>query len=76
MSIPTEYPVTMLTPDGREYEAASPSAYVTSVFELGHTRKPVPAPVVPAPAPAPVFTAAAVVKPEPSKPAEIPKSLT
>ncbi|WP_327139331.1 hypothetical protein [Nocardia sp. NBC_01327] len=76
MSIPTEYPVTMLATDGREYEAANASAYVTAVYELGHSRKPAPVPAAPAPAPAPAFTAAAVVKPEVPKPAEIPKSLT
>jgi len=66
MSIPSKYPVTMITGDGREYEVTTPSGYVTAVYSQGHRVKPAPAPAAAkpvAPAPKPADTPTVTVYP-------------
>lgn len=76
MEIPTTYPVTLADNEGREYQVHNASAFVTSIYSLGHklvhrhapaAPPAAPAAAVPAPAPAPA-------KPEPAARPDAPAS--
>ena len=52
MQIPTEYPVTVVTADGDEYEVPDATSYINAVYGRGHTVKAAPQPRTATPAPA------------------------